>query len=479
MRPGLLFSSKYAVPAFLYAVLIIYASTMVGPNGVHFVPIDPRLAMSRLFEITYVQPSANHHSNWVGNIALMVPMGFLLAGWCCFARRMTVVGGLGAILIGFELIVAIKFAQLYFLPRTVSLNYIVAQSIGLLGGSIAYGGLYQVPAKFRVKVEGIQSLRFLLATYTLLASVFLLIPFDFARTTNDLASILLKLSSSMTLIDGAGRPPAIMAAFILGSIVSMVPVGAFLTFVGGSRLHIGRSTGAATLAGFCGSFAIYLLTAIMVSGKPSLPAVLFRTIGIGAGAYLMHRLVRLDPARVKPWLPRMVLTAIPIYLMGLAALNGLISTYWAMPDLALRGHSWLPLYNYYMAPRAEAAKSIVLHIAMYAPIGALVAIHVRRVQAPLLAGVIATLLSALMEGGRFLRPGLTTDVNNIPLAAVAAWAAAIATPVLWRMMASVYIGWAAPRPAEDMAVKGWRERAADRKTRRRGRGAVIGEIEHY
>ena len=479
MRPGLLFSSKYAVPALLYAVLIIYASTMVGPGGVHFVPIDPRLAMSQLFEITYVQPSTSHRSNWVGNIALMLPMGFLLAGWCCFARRMAVVGALGAVLIGFELIVAIKFAQLYFPPRTVSLNYILAQTIGLLGGIIAYGGLYQLPARFRFKVEGIRSLRFLLAAYTMLACVFLLIPFDFARTTDDLASILFKLSNSVTLIDGAGRAPAIMTAFVLGSVVSMVPVGAFLTFMGGSRIHIGRSTSAATLAGFCGSLAIYILTATMVSGKPSLAAVLFRTIGIGAGAFLMRRLVRLDPARVKPWLPRIVLTAIPIYLIGLAALNGLVSTSWAMPDLTFRGYSWLPLYNYYVASRAEAAKSILFHIAMYAPIGALVAVHIRRVRAPLLAGLIATLLATLMEGGRFLRPGLTTDINNIPLAAIAAWAAAVATPVLWRMLASVYIGRTAPRSAEDVAVKGWRERAADRKTRRRGRSAPIGEVEHY
>jgi len=60
--------------------------------------------------------------------------------------------------------------------------------------------------------------------------------------------------------------------------------------------------------------------------------------------------------------------------------------------------------------------------------------------------VIAALLSSAVEAGRFLRPGLVPDVNAVPLAGAAAWAAAWAMPIVWRMIAAVARGGTTPIP---------------------------------
>ena len=63
--------------------------------------------------------------------SLLLAGGFLAVGSCMSAlTRNQVVAFILGVVVCFAFIVLVKFVQLYFPPRTVTLNYVVAQSLG-------------------------------------------------------------------------------------------------------------------------------------------------------------------------------------------------------------------------------------------------------------------------------------------------------------------------------------------------------------
>jgi hypothetical protein len=145
----------------------------------------------------------------------------------------------------------------------------------------------------------------------------------------------------------------------------------------------------------------------------------------------------------------------------------------------------LPLFNYYIVTKAQAAKNIVGHVVMYAPIGVMVWLRVRRTGGKALSFVLASLLSAIVETGRFLRPGLVPDINAVPLAGIAASLGAAFMPLLWQMLSAVALGRTTtavpplPPDTTDPQIVSWRDRDINRRARRRDQSSAIGDIEHY
>jgi VanZ family protein len=120
----------------LYALAVIYVSIALGPDGVNFVPRDPAVALRMLLATPYLATGSDQRPDWMANLLMLVPLGFLMTGALWPARR----SSRGAITAGATLlgcvffVVAVKYAQLFFPPRTVTLNYIVAQSLGSVIG---------------------------------------------------------------------------------------------------------------------------------------------------------------------------------------------------------------------------------------------------------------------------------------------------------------------------------------------------------
>jgi hypothetical protein len=168
--------------------------------------------------------------------------------------------------------------------------------------------------------------------------------------------------------------------------------------------------------------------------------------------------------------------------------NGLLSLEWITPARAADDfyiYGLIPLYDYYIVTKPQAAKNIIGHAILYAPIGVMLWLRAKHDGGKASAFVLAALLSAMVETGRFLRPGLVPDINAIPVAGVGAWAAFALMPMLWRMLSAVAIGGLAPVPSQPAEgpittpAMGWRERDVHRRSRRRDRGKVIGDVEDY
>lgn len=467
----------------LYALLIVYASTVVGPSGLHFVPLDPAEAWRGFVSraSTWLNTGSDQRADWMGNLGMYVPFGFLLTGtfWPNRSRPSAlgaVAAASGALLVALGFLLAVKFAQVWFPPRTVTLNYVAAQTCGSIAGIVAFAVSHSrlMPMAWRGEGGARDNLRLVLWLYSAALLVFMLMPLDFAMTQPDLIERLDRLRDTLAAWPGAGRPRVVRAAMLLAGTLAMAPFGMLLVL--GPRGRNRFLTGA-TARGFAWMLVVLVLSALLISGAPSLPSLMSRTLGIAMGAGFTRWLVRQDPDWLLDWITRLAHWGALPYLAVLLAVNGLLSAHWRGPAEAFDGLyplGLLPLFDYYIVTKAEAAKNIVAHAAMYAPVGLFVWLRGYRPTAALLS---AMLLALGIEAGRYLRPGLEGDINAVAVGALAALFTATLLPRIWWMVEGVTRPRASRLPA---SMPGWRERAAAARDRAAGLDAGNGAgIEHF
>jgi hypothetical protein len=129
------------------------------------------------------------------------------------------------------------------------------------------------------------------------------------------------------------------------------------------------------------------------------------------------------------------------YLLALAAANQLLSGEWRSWQRAVAESyslGWLPLFDYYIVTKAEAAKNVVGHVLMYFPAGIAIWLRFPRGAATTtLAFAAGALLSLAVETGRYLRPGLEGDINAVAVGGVAAMLAAPLMDLGWSLLAEL------------------------------------------
>jgi VanZ family protein len=118
--------------ALAYAVFVVYGSLV--PLAFRYRPL--MAAWDAFLQTPYLHLGLGSRADWVANILLYIPLGFLATGWIAAASRSRgVAAGVVVLVFCVLLAVGVEFAQLYFPPRTVSLNDIVAESSGRFWGS--------------------------------------------------------------------------------------------------------------------------------------------------------------------------------------------------------------------------------------------------------------------------------------------------------------------------------------------------------
>lgn len=429
---------RYGVWLLGYALLVAYSSTVVGPDGLHFVaPGDGtvwREFASRAF--TWVSLGSDQRADWIGNLMMGVPLGFLLAG--AFEpkqgrapHRLAAAGA--AWLAALAFILLLKFAQLYFPPRTVTLNYVVAQGVGAAAGIAAHGWSRERLGRLRhgVRVPR-ETLRFVLGLYSAALFVFFLMPLDFALSRADLLAQVHRLAEVVVAVPGAERPAPVRAALLIAGAVSTVPFGVRLVLAPRGR---NRSLAAASVLGVVSMAVLLALSTLVIGAAPALVSLVSRSLGVALGAWGAHGLLEQDPERLLHRLRSLSAWLVLPYLLLLLAVNGLLSLHWRGLAEALQAANplgLLPLYDYYIVSKAAAAGNIVAHAVMYAPVGLYAWLVGARARA---AGVSAFVLAFAVESARCLRPGLEGDINAVVLAAIAAAVTARAMPRVWSMLA--------------------------------------------
>jgi hypothetical protein len=417
-----------------YCLLLVYASTVIGPVGIHFVPIELHTAWRRLLASGY--DNGLVLADWNSNLLMLVPLGFISAG-AAQPRRAGLRRGLAALAaLGFCLlfVVAVKFAQLYFPPRTVSLDYILAQSLGSLIGVGLFVGARRPLAQARARLagHGRAALSVALAAYAIALLGFLLFPFDVALSGAALHQKLLQLPHLLRSVPGAGAAmPWPLFAPVVESIET-VPVGLLI------GLHWRRRVPAAAAAGFAAMAAVCLMQIPILSAVPSVPALLCHTLGIVLGAAAVGSIQQLTLIRWRLTLARAVPGLALAYVLLALAAKGLFTLDWRTPAqawAALDPRGLMPFWNDYIVSKSHAAVATAAHVVLFAPIGVMV--WLRRGVRPgagWLAAILAVILSFVTEAGRWLQPGLQPDFSNLIIAAIAASLAIPLSEWLWGVL---------------------------------------------
>lgn len=440
--------------ALLYAVLVFYVSTLVTVTGIAIVPRDPEQMLWKLINIPLIAHGSDQRADWMGNLGMLIPLGFLLTGMLLPAPRpmerrwgrqgplyggvaRRVVAAIGALLLAFAYIVAVKYVQL-FTPRTVSLNYIIAQTSGaVIGILFCVVGIDAITALLRRVRDGSHAgLLSLLRLYTIALFVFVLAPFDVVISAEDVADRLASLPNSLFDIPGADRGRHLRLLIILGGGGMMVPVGMLLQAARPKRSLAGVVGIGVLLAG-----TMLALSMCMLSAAPTLFSVPVRLGGILAGALVYRGLGRWDIAPWRRVLPYLAGLAVLPYLAALLIANSLVSLHWRSPAEAwavMDPRYFLPFWTHYMVPKAQALKSVVVHALMYMPVGAMIWAWFGGGRWQLrLAAVLAFLLAVLVEVGRMMTPGLMLDLNNAAIGTVAAGFTVGFMRILWTMLLSI------------------------------------------
>jgi VanZ family protein len=371
----------------------------------------------------------------MANLVMTIPLGFLSTGATWVTKpgvnRWTQVSltlfGCVAFVMG------VKFAQLYFPPRTVNLNYIVAQCLGSavgIGLFLVSRSILSIPSQ-KSPDQRRHRLRLILTAYAAALFLFYLFPFDFVLSAGDFNQHIAVLPDSLFSWPGADRPRGVQLILILANVAETIPLGILLAL----RRH---SLWGSTVIGLLMMLAITVATSFVMSATPFLVSIFLRTIGISTGASVAVRLKHVDLAKLRLLLAKLVPYFVPLYVIGVLYINGLLSNHWrtfeeARAAINLRG--LLPLWHYYIVSKAHGMASLAVHTVTFVPIGLLVSLRKDRDYSGAgLAAVLAGVLSFAVEVGRAMKPGLEPDINSVLIAAASAWIAVKVMPAIWQMV---------------------------------------------
>ncbi len=437
--PFLLDRARLARWVLLYAALVVYGSVVVGPIGFHYVPEAPAVAWRQLLAVRYVPHGPDQRPDWMANLVMLIPLGFMLTGALTPARGWwRVPAALGGFALSVLFVLAVKYAQLFFPGRTVTVNYIAAQGIGAALGTLGFalGRDRLVDTLLRPLAGGGRgALIALFGAYAVALAYFLLMPFDLVLSRSDILARLAALPGILRTWPGAGRPVGLRAVLVLAGAAAPAPLGALLALTAPRRGLAWLGLAAALT-----SAAMWAAELPILSATPMLVALGYRFLGIWAGAAALRALTPARLERARAALARAVPLLVPLYLLALAGANALLARHWrtvAEARAALDPLGLIPLWNDYIVSKAEALKSTLVHLVMYAPVGGMVWLRGGRGRrAAWGAGMTAGVLSGLVEVGRWFRPGLQPDFNEIVIGGLAAFLAVRWLPGLWRALLS-------------------------------------------
>ena len=400
-----------------YVLFVIYGSLV----PLDFVPLDVDRAWALFQAMPMYRLDLESRADWIANGVLYVPLAFLSAQLLTQnargAWRVALFGMAGVFCVA--LAFAVEFAQVFFPPRTVSRNDLLAECIGSVVG-LLLAARYSTGFERLLHAVAHPSQRLLghlLEAYLVGYLAFSLFPYDLLL---DRAEIEQKLYGDNWgwLLAGEAGGTLLTVLKLLAEIVLSLPFGLYL---GARRAPARARCQQAVLAGLLLGVGIEVAQFFIATGVSQGLSVLTRAAGLCAGLALWNQRERLSPEALSGFVRRHALALAAAYLPILLSVNGWFSHRWGDADYAvsrLDALHLLPFYYHYFTTEAKALVSLGAVCLSYAPIGVLT--WARQQRAWQAMGT-AALLAALVETGKLFMHAAHPDPTNITLAALAAW----------------------------------------------------------
>lgn len=408
----------------LYAALVVYGSLL----PFHFTARGLGSALDQFAATGFLDLGLTDRADWIANGVLFAPLGALVAaalasGWRGRARVWIAWPLCAAIAI------ALEFVQLYFPPRTVSLNDIVAELIGAALGILAW---LLVGRRLQIWLRHVRGAAAMvtaaLVLYAMLYASLSLFPFDFVLDAREFSWKMQRVGQSWLDVGTYCTSFFTCSSKILIEVIAVVPLGMLMTRVLAKNSRNSASLfGLVIVAGFALGLVIEALQLLLVSGNSQVTSVVTRALGSGVGFIAMRAIDHGAMSRLYAIRKPLLVTLIPVYLLGLAYANGWFGgrpISWADAKDILAGLTYTPFYYHYFVSEASALKSALTYLALYLPVGVIAGFWRGRkatrsgLSISATAGV-AIALAALMELGKLIFAGKTPDPTDVVIAGVA------------------------------------------------------------
>jgi hypothetical protein len=408
----------------LAAAFIVYASLV----PLAYTPQHLHVALQRMWPPSWHAVDAMDRADWLANLVMFAALAFTgLAALGPARHRFEAVARAVGVMGGFAVLaLAIEFAQLWFPPRSVTANDLVAELAGIgLGGAawVALGP--RVMSVARPYFDNAWGARRALAAVFIVGYVgAALFPFDVVVAPDEVRAKLMAGMAGWWMAPAACELRSLCVANVVAHLVAAVAFG--LAWRLARSEHAGGGWRFAILLGAALGLAIEAAQLFIVSGIAQGSSVVARAAGVAAGYRLAGRARPLiDAARARA-LTRPVLVATALgYAFALVLINRLATTQWLGLDEALARLVAIPVvpfyYHYYVSEQRALASAIV-HLAMYAPVGAWLAVVWRRRGGRALAAWCAGLLALVIEAAK-LMAGRQADPTDLLLASIAGYTA--------------------------------------------------------
>ncbi|PCJ37922.1 MAG: hypothetical protein COA75_01505 [Cellvibrionales bacterium] len=431
---------RYIFWGFLgYLLFVVYGSLIPFEYRAH--SFDE--AVAKFAAIPYLALGIASRADWIANIVLYIPLSFLACLWLGGAGRIKAAHYLVLpVVLALMLAIAtvVEFTQIFFAPRTVSINDLIAETLGGIFGIALWlfvrNWLLHLLQSFRQ--GGHQSIVAVLSVYGLFYLAQSLFPFDIVLSLDELEW---KLDSGHYGLFLAGDGSSVLRSLarLLGEGVAIVPLGV-LAALAYPDLSLDKKGGLqrAFIVGAVLGGSLELLQLFLASGVSQGLSVLVRAGGLAAGVLLGHLLRRLGVGFLARFIDALSRWLLVPYFLALAFLAGWFNEAWYSLSLfavSLADVRVMPFYYHYYSTEPEAMASLLANMAMYMPVG--LAIWAGRLQRakrvaraagafnPHKGVVRVTALAAvglalLIELGKVLAPSKHPDFTNLLIAAVAA-----------------------------------------------------------
>lgn len=408
-----------------WCAFVIYGSLL--PFDLRSVPWNQ--AVAQFAHLPWLNIGLGGRLDWLANVLLYIPVGFV--GTCLLwrdpkGRKATsnlhvALGTFAVFVLGSVLAVAVEFTQIYFPPRTVSLNDVVAEVLGTAVGcalALLFGRAFMRLLTRAASNDAPPRLA-LLQLYLLIYLGLSFFPFDFSTAVAVFEHKLASGGAGWWIAPINGLQPTREALQVFGEALLTVPFGLAL---GGAPRRLRWS--AAAVLGIALGVVIEVGQLFLLSATSQGASVLSRGVGFAVGAWLAPRVGTLRTTGTAKRMRLIVAAAAVPWLVVVAYLAG-----WGHGDVVVAGWferaanlHYLPFYYHYYTSESSALTSLLQCVASYAWVGIAVGLLWARPR-PRFAALLAGLTAMLFEASELVLVGRHPDPTNVLIAAAAAWVA--------------------------------------------------------
>ncbi len=406
-------------------------------------------AWERFQHLRYYDPGLlGARGDWLASAAQFAALSFLIAGAISVDRGQLarLAAASVIVLIGIGLAIGLEFLQVFFPPRTVSLNDLAVESIGVtVGGGtwLFFGQAFTDWARRFWGMKGLSGLaRQALPAYLAGLVLVELMPFDLTINREELA---LKFHEGKVLLGPFGDIQVLVSSALV-NVAAFLPLGLLVTLAArGSRPTVKTMAG----LGFVVATLVELLQFFVYSRYCNLLDIATGTAAIVVGWRLGRDRETLrnwavlfmtwrDPTRYRRALRAILFGT---WFLGVALIAWQPFDFSADPvrfatadaslsdeqtsNFWLRRMTWAPLADYYWGSKYQAADHFLRELLSFTPLGVLIAMAPNRGRSMVATGwlvVLAALIAGIaIETGQYFIPDRHPSTSDLLGECLGAW----------------------------------------------------------